>query len=221
MKRDFRGGLTAISAGYVPSGIAFGAIATALHVPVWATISLSALVYSGAVQSAFVGFWSIGIDPATLLLTAFLLNLRHTFYGPHVGSIRNDITVKDMMSIAPILTDEVYALSVQDPPLPKRSVRILSLYAYGNWISATAVGSILVNFLPAGVETAIAIALPALFLALLLPKISDRSTTVTAAASIAVSVAARALHLPSYFIIVPILVGVASGMVIVLGRSPS
>ncbi len=62
MKWDLRGGLTAISAGYVPSGIAFGAIATALHVPVWATISLSALVYSGAVQSAFVGFWSIGIE---------------------------------------------------------------------------------------------------------------------------------------------------------------
>lgn len=221
MKWDFRGGLTAISAGYVPSGIAFGAIATALHVPVWATVSLSALVYSGAVQSAFVGFWSIGIDPAALLLTAFLLNLRHTFYGPHVGSIRNDITLKDMLSIAPLLTDEVYALSVQDPPLPKRSVRIMSLYAYGNWVGSTAAGSLLVNFLPAGVEAAIAIALPALFLALLIPKVSDRSTAVTAVASISVSVAARALQLPSYFIIVPILAGVAAGMMIVMRRRPA
>ncbi len=218
MKRDFRGGLTAISAGYIPSGIAFGAIATALHVPVWATVSLSALVYSGAVQSAFVGFWSIGIDPATLLLTAFLLNLRHTFYGPHLGSIREDITLKDMMSIAPLLTDEVYALSVQSPPLPKGLVRNMSLYAYVNWIGSTAAGSVMVNFLPAGVEAAIAIALPALFLALLIPKISDRSTALTAAASISVSVAARALHLPSYFIMVPILVGVASGMMIVMRR---
>lgn len=203
--------MMAISAGYVPSGIAYGAIATTLHVPVYVTLALSALVYSGAVQSAFLGFWTIGLDPGALLLTAFLLNLRHTFYGPHIGSIRGDLRLKDILAISPLLTDEVYALSVSEPPIPAGSVRALSIYAYINWVGSSAIGSLAAIALPARVDLAMAIALPALFLALLVPKVADRSTAIAAASSGAIAVAMRLMGLQSYFIILPIAVGAAAG----------
>lgn len=208
-----RGDLIAISAGYVSSGIAFGALATALGVPLLATVALSAFVYSGAVQSAFVGFWSIGIDPVSLFLTAFLLNLRHTFYGPHVGSMRSDTGVRDILSISPLLTDEVYAISVSLPPITLRSVKFLSLYAYANWIGSTIVGIVALDRVPAGIEVSIAIALPALFLALLVPKIGDSATAVTAIGSGTVAVVTRLMHLASYFVIVSIISGVAIGLI--------
>ncbi len=201
----------AISAGYVPSGIAYGAIATSLHVPFYATIAMSALIYSGAVQSTFLGFWTIGIEPGTLFLTAFLLNLRHTFYGPHVGSIRSNLRLRDILTISPLLTDEVYALSVSDPPITISSVRALSIYAYINWVVSSAFGSVAATVFPVKVDLAMVIALPALFLALLVPKVADRTTTIAAVSSGTIAVAARLIGLQSYFIILPIAAGSAAG----------
>ncbi len=203
--------MMAISAGYVPSGMAYGAIAASLHVPFDVTVAMSALVYSGAVQSTFLGFWTMGIDPATLLVTAFLLNLRHTFYGPHIGSIRSNMRLKDILTISPLLTDEVYALSVSDPPIKIRSVHALSIYAYINWVGSSALGSLAAIVFPVKVDLAMVIALPALFLALLVPKVTDRPTAIAVASSGAIAVAARLMGLQSYFIILPIAVGSAAG----------
>lgn len=210
--------MMAITAGYVPSGIAYGAIAGSLHIPIEVIVAMSALVYSGAVQSAFLGFWTIGLDPGVLLLTAFLLNLRHTFYGPHVGSIRNDLRLRDILYISPLLTDEVYALSVSDPPIPVGSIRALSVYAYLNWVGASALGSLVGIAVPLKVEISMAIALPALFLALLVPKVADRSTAIAAVSSGILAVSVRLMGLQSYFIILPILAGSAAGYLVIHRR---
>ena len=101
-----------ISASYMPSGIAFGAFTVALGIPFLYAVMLSLLVFSGAVQSAFLGFWATGLDPFSMVLTAFLLNLRHTFYGPHLSSSGYNVSSRGIILIGPFLTDEVYALSI-------------------------------------------------------------------------------------------------------------
>jgi len=107
----------AITLGYLSAGIAFGALAESLHVPYYFTAALSIFVYSGAVQSAFLGYWTIGIEPVSLILTGFLLNLRHTFYGAHIQNLRPELEFIDIISLSPLLTDETYAISVSHPGL--------------------------------------------------------------------------------------------------------
>lgn len=200
-----------ISAGYIPPGIAFGSLAIALHVPPIYVISLSLFVYSGAVQSAFLGYWSYGIEPVSMILTAFMLNLRHTFYGAHIESTRENVRFRDIISIGPLLTDEIYAVSISYPSLGSRKILAISIYAYGNWALGTIIGITAATYAPEIVLSILALALPALFLALLVPKVKKGYGVLTAVTSGAIALLGKALGLPSYFIILPILVGVIAG----------
>lgn len=196
---------------YLPSGIAFGAFATALKIPVVITIVLSLFVYSGAVQSAFLGFWVTGLEPFSMILTAFLLNLRHTFYGPHIESERNDIKLKNVLTIGPLLTDEVYALSVSPLFPDKKHIFFLAIFAYANWATATALGAFVAGIAPPRVLDILLIALPTLFLGLLVPRVRSSYAVVTAMSAGIIAISGRLLHLPAFFIIIPILGGVIIG----------
>ena len=101
-KQNIAGLFVPVSLGYVPSGIVFGSLSYILGLKLYYVLGLSAFVYSGAVQSAFLGFWSSGLDIPGILITAFLLNLRHSFYGSHVersiGKLRR-LTILEMGSL--------------------------------------------------------------------------------------------------------------------------
>ncbi|QRF76494.1 azaleucine resistance protein AzlC [Thermoplasmatales archaeon] len=203
-----------ISAGYLPSGIAFGSLSIALHVNMIYAIALSLLVYSGAVQSAFLGYWATGIDPFSMIITAFLLNLRHTFYGAHIESSKGIISLREIGSVGPLLTDEVYAIAVSYPSLSILNLNGIALYAYFNWFAGTAIGIIAASFAPSAVLGILFLALPALFLGLLVPRIRNRYGLATALTSGAVALFGRIFNLPPFFIIIPIILGVLAGILI-------
>lgn len=205
----------AITTGYLPAGIAFGALASSLHVPYYFTAALSIFVYSGAVQSAFLGYWTIGIDPFSMLITAFLLNLRHTFYGPHIQFQRPSLGFRNILSLSPLLTDETYAISVSHPGLEKRGMLSMYIYAYLIWIGGTVLGTVLLRGVPPEALDALALALPALFLGLLVPRIDHAEGLIVAVVSGIIAVAGRLLGLSDIFIIVPILSGLLVGVLLV------
>ncbi len=214
MNRSSLGKIVAILSTYVPSGIAYGTLATAVHIPWYYTVILSVVVYSGAVQSTFVGLWSIGFDPVTMIVTAFLLNLRHTFYGPHMEEHFPEMSRGDMYSIAPVLTDELYALAISDPPLSVPDVRKLGYFAYACWVSSSALGVAFVGGLPSFLYPILFLALPALFLALMMPRIKGGSTAASAVVSIVFAIAIRIYNLPEYSILLAIVAGIIAGLLI-------
>ncbi len=206
------GRIVAILTTYAPSGVAYGTLATALHIPWYYTVILSIVVYSGAVQSTFVGLWAIGFEPITMILTAFLLNLRHTFYGPHLEEKYPLMASRDMYSIAPVLTDEIYALAVSDPPMKVPDVRNLGYFAYSCWVVSSAMGVALAGGLPLFLYPILYLALPALFLALLVPRVKGASTALSAAVSIAVAIVIKFYGLPEYSILISIGAGILAGL---------
>lgn len=212
MNKASLGRVIAILSTYVPSGIAYGTLATAVHIQWYYTILLSAAVYSGAVQSAFVGLWAIGIEPVTMVVTAFLLNLRHTFYGPHLEENFPQMTAGDMYSIAPFLTDELYALAVSDSQMEVPEVRKLGYFAYSCWILSSAIGVAFTGGLPPFLYPILFLALPALFLALMVPRIKGSSTVVSAVVSIAIAIVLKAYSFPEYSILMSIGAGIVAGL---------
>lgn len=202
-----------IVVSYVPSGIAYGVLATAIHIPWYLTLILSVVVYSGAVQSAFLGFWSIGLEPFTLIFTAFLLNLRHSIYGPHIEENYKTVGKGDMLSLGPLLTDEVYALGVGVKSMTMPRLRVAALVAYLTWISSTGLGIAFTGGIPSFLLPALYLALPALFLALMVPKVKEGGTIASAVLSVCVSAFFRIEGFPVYFILLSILAGIIAGMI--------
>lgn len=68
-------------------GASFGAVSVASGLDVWQTCALSALMFTGASQFAFVGVLAGGGGPWSASLTAGLLGLRNTLYGLRLAAL--------------------------------------------------------------------------------------------------------------------------------------
>lgn len=211
-KTNDLGWALSILAGYLPSGIAFGALSTAVHVPWYFTTALSVVVYSGAVQSAFIGFWSLGFDPVSLIMTAFLLNLRHTFYGPHLEEHYGNIRSLDIVTLGPFVTDEVYAIGVSSKGMTIPKLRAVSIFSYSLWIAGTVTGIALTGGIPSYILPILYLALPSLFLGLMVPKLKGSPTSSAAVASIVASIFFKLYGLPAYLVLASIVIGVMAGV---------
>nr|MBO2470792.1 branched-chain amino acid ABC transporter permease [Bacillota bacterium] len=84
MNRDahrafFRGVRTGvpIAVGYLPISMAFGVLARSAGLPEVAAVAMSVLVYAGASQFVAVNLLALGVAWSEIVLTTFLLNLRH------------------------------------------------------------------------------------------------------------------------------------------------
>jgi len=67
-------------------GISFGALAVLAGLSVWQTCALSALMFTGGSQFAFIGVIGVGGSPAAAVAAAAGLGIRNGFYGLSLNS---------------------------------------------------------------------------------------------------------------------------------------
>src|SRR5258705_6731036 len=67
-------------------GVSFGAIAVAAHLPLWAVVAMSVLVFAGGSQFIAVGLVAAG-NPVAAVLAGLLLNARHLPFGMAIGDV--------------------------------------------------------------------------------------------------------------------------------------
>src|SRR3972149_10259841 len=70
--------------GAVAFGLVYGVLARQAGVSLAATVIMSLLVFAGAAQFTAVGMWGQAGGPL-IVLTAFIINLRHLLMGASVG----------------------------------------------------------------------------------------------------------------------------------------
>ncbi len=163
-----------ISIGYIPIGISFGLIAKALDIPNEVVILMSLIVYAGASQFMAVSLMSTGIGMVEIILTTFIVNLRHLLMS---GSLSQKIHSKADEKLLPIIafgiTDETFAyISMADQDeLSDAWIIGLNVIAYLSWVLSTVVGLYLSASLPDIIQTSMGISLYAMFIALLVPNI--------------------------------------------------
>src|SRR6266550_7030858 len=93
-------------------GISFGVLAVAAHLPGWAAVLMSALVFAGSAQFAALGVIAAGGSVLTAIFAGALLNLRFVATGIAVaGSLPAGRLVRSLL--AQLSIDESYALSVR------------------------------------------------------------------------------------------------------------
>jgi 4-azaleucine resistance transporter AzlC len=179
--------------GVIPFGIAFAIVAHAAGFSLVETQALSLLVFAGASQLLTVTLAMTGVAMIPIVLTAFLLNLRHLLYGLSLSRWLTGTTRPPRGVLAFFLTDESYGLTIRAFLAHDGNDAFLfgsELSLFSSWNVATLAGSLLGARLPNPYHIGLDFIFPLVFLALLVPLLRNWRYVVVALTSVAVAAAA-------------------------------
>jgi len=120
-----------------PFGFIFGALAEPSGLSPIGALLMSIFVYAGASQFIALGLLAVGSPLLVIVLTTFIVNLRHILYAASLKEAIKDLSITWRTFLAFGLTDETYAA-------PQLHWFYLGswLAMYLNWIAWTLVGII-------------------------------------------------------------------------------
>lgn len=196
-------------------GISFGALSTAAGLSVLQTQALSALMFTGGSQFAFVGAIAGGGAPA--LVSASLLGIRNMVYGAQMNAVFAPTGLRRLVQ-AHVTIDESVATAVaqDDADEQRRGFWTAGVGVFVLWNAFTLAGALLGNALGDPRSWGLDGAAVAAFLGLLWPRLHNRDTVAVAVASAFVTLLLVPVLAPG----LPLLVAavVAAGMSLWLGR---
>lgn len=170
----------------IPFGLLFGMLAPASGVSNWVAISLSAFVFAGSAQYVAMGLLAAGTPAALIVLTTFIVNLRHLLYSLAMLIPLRHLRRPKKVALSFFLTDETFVTFNQrlqrDLPETDRVAYYLgsALFMYGNWQLCTWIGlwagASLTGIESLGLEFAMVTA----FLAMMMPMFRHRKNIASA-----------------------------------------
>ena len=170
--------------GYVPLGFAYGVLAVQNGIPAVYAVLFSLFVYAGAGQFIAVGLWGAGASVFSIVFTTLVVNLRHILMSAAMAPWFARFTRFQHCIIGWGLTDEVFATHSMAMARGEKArlapVYAINFTAHSGWILGTFAGAVTGDFLPDPKLFGLDYALPAMFLALLVPQCRDRLYTAAA-----------------------------------------
>ncbi len=218
MDEDLRAGIRDVSPlllGIVPFALVAGIAAVEAGLTLTQAVGLSVIVFAGASQLAALDLLGSNAPLAVVIGTAVVINLRMVMYSASIAPHFARYGRRVRAALAYVLTDQAYALSVAEfAEHDDRSRWKYYLGAAGSLWLVWQVGTVVGVVLGAGVpeEWGLTFAVPLVFLALLVPAMKDRPTTVAGAAGGAVAVVAAGLPL-NLGLLAGALSGIVAGLV--------
>ncbi len=158
--------------GYLPVGFAFGVLAVqAGMTPVTAAL-MSLFVYAGSGQLIAAQLFGAGVGVASIVLTTFIVNLRHLLMSASLTPYLNRWSKPLQAWFGFELTDESFAANLarfSTSGVSRNEALGLNASAHAGWITGSIMGALFDSAIgdvrPLGLDYA----LPAMFIALLLP----------------------------------------------------
>jgi 4-azaleucine resistance transporter AzlC len=201
--------------GYVPIGFAYGVLAGKSGLSGTNTLLMSLIVFAGSAQFIAVGLFASGTGPAAVILTTFVVNLRHMLMAASLAPYLSGWKKRYLAFFSYELTDETFALhSAAAGKLNECRLEALSLNltAQVSWVLGTALGIIASGLIgdikPLGLDYALA----AMFIGLLVGQCESPVRIVTAILS---GIIATLLYLAGwhqFHIIVATIAGATLGL---------
>ena len=161
-------------------GASFGAVSVASGLSVAQTVVLSLLMFTGASQFAFVGVIGGGGAPLAAVPAALLLGVRNTFYGVPMSRILGERSLRGPRRLvaAQLVIDETTAMAVghDDPDSQRYAFWATGAALFVLWNTGTVLGAVGGSVIGDPATLGLDAAVPAAFLALLWPRLSDATT---------------------------------------------
>jgi 4-azaleucine resistance transporter AzlC len=191
-QREFFSGVRAelpILVGVFPFGMIYGVLALAAGLPPGLAQAMSAIVFAGSSQFLAVNLIGSGAPGLVILLTIFVVNLRHALYSASVAPYLRRLSPPWKLLLAYLLTDEAYAVAITHyvdhsvgpaSPAANRHWYFLGagLALWTAWQTSTALGIFLGAQVPDSWSLDFTLALT--FIALLVPNLKDRASGLAA-----------------------------------------
>ena len=203
--------------GAIPFGIIFGAIAVTNGVSPGGALAMSAFVYAGSAQFIAAGLVGSGAPLLVIVLTTFVVNLRHALYAASLAPHVKHLPQRWLIPLGFWLTDETYVAVIarhnQGDQSPYKHWHYLgsALFMYTNWQLCTVIGLVAGQAIPNPAAWGLDFALVVTFIGMLAQFVRNRPAL--AAAVTAGIVALLAHGLPNQLgLLVAAVAGIAVGM---------
>ena len=195
-------------------GVAFGAAAVSSGFSVAQSCVLSLFLFSGASQFAVVGVMGAGGGVISAVATASLLGLRNMFYGFRNAPILNVKGLKRIAS-AQITIDESTGVSLMQEPRGREAMRY-GFFATGIgvfifWNLFTLLGALGAKSIGNPSTFGLDAAVPAAFLGLVWPRLTDNRKRMAALIAIVTSVALTPILSSGLPIIATVVIAIVMG----------
>ncbi|MHC5217544.1 AzlC family ABC transporter permease [Enterococcus sp. LJL128] len=153
--------------GYAGIGIAAGIVGKSVGLSVFHVAMMSILIYAGSAQFIICGMLAIQAPVSAIILTTFLINLRHFLMSMSVASFFKKESLITNIGIGSLLTDESYGVLMtaisNEHKISSNWTHGLNITAYLAWILSTVGGALLGNWIPDPYMLGLDFALVAMF----------------------------------------------------------
>lgn len=173
-----------ILVGVVPFGMIYGILALSAGLNPFDAQAMSAVIFAGSSQFMTVQLIREATPWLVILLTGFIINLRHALYSATIAPYIKHLPRRWKALLAYLLTDEAFAVAALN--YQREGVtRFGHWYFFGaglalwtSWQASTAVGIFLGAQVPG--SWGLDFTLPLTFIALVVPALKDKAGIVTA-----------------------------------------
>ena len=163
--------------GYLPIGFAYGVLAKDTGLGNAEIVLMSVMVFAGSAQFIAVGLLGSGASGLTIIITTFLVNLRHLLMSASLVPYIQHFRRKYFPFVAFGLTDESYGVALGRFKKHKASEPFmlgLNITAHASWVLSSLLGALFGSLISNPEALGLNFALPAMFVALLVFQLSNK-----------------------------------------------
>ncbi|WP_128659687.1 AzlC family ABC transporter permease [Paenibacillus sp. 598K] len=208
--------------GYLSIGFAAGVVGKTAGLTLAEIAMLSIILYAGSAQFIAAGMIAAGSSSSAIVITIFLVNLRHLLLSAALSPYFRHLTPLRNLLIGSLLTDETFGVAIQKSASRKRIserwMHGLNITAYLNWFLANLAGAFFGQWIASPEQWGLDFALPAMFIGLLVLTMMGRRKYLlditVGLIAMAVAVLVSILWSPSMGVIAAAIIASTIGLVI-------
>ncbi|HBH27796.1 MAG TPA: branched-chain amino acid ABC transporter permease [Desulfofustis sp.] len=201
--------------GYLPVAFAYGVLAQKSGLNGINAIGMSIIVFAGSAQLIGAAMFAAGASPAALIVTTFLVNLRHLLMSAALAPKLSGWKKHHLALFGYELTDETFALHTMRmaraiPPMAETFG--VNVTAQCSWVAGSIIGFFAGGRITQVEAIGLDYALPAMFIALLVPQLITASHLAAAALAGALSTVLYLAGLSQSHVIAATIIGASAGL---------
>ena len=203
--------------GYIPVGFAYGVLGVNAGISTFNTILMSLIVFAGSAQLMATGFFAQGLNPFSIIITTFIVNLRHLLMSASLSTHMKEWKKTEVAGFCYELTDETFAVHSlrfnggDTAALPAMSINLICQLS---WIVGTILGSLAGNLISDVRPFALDYALPSMFIALLILQVHNRKHVIVAIVGAIISIILWKIGITQWNVILATVIGATLGAIL-------
>ncbi len=205
--------------GALPFGLIFGAGAVTNGISPGGAQAMSLFVFAGSAQFIASQLVGSGVGAAVIVLTTFIVNLRHVLYSATLAPYLKHLPQRWLAPLGFWLTDESFVVVVsryhQPDHSPYKHWYFLGseVFMYVTWNLCTLIGIIAGQRIPNLADLGLGFAMTVTFIGMLIPLMKNRA--LMASSVVAAVTAVIAYPLPNkLYLIIAAMLGIAAGVLV-------